>query len=181
VHFKEIGDVISQSKGSFALWLLGNVGGLLIVYLAGFTIWIYHGRWGAFLPGPEIFLIMGTISLAVTGVSYIRLHSDDPTISLSPWLSLTWPFPVMAAYGVLVAMGIKPIIRSNCTAYTIAILIAFFCLTWASLTWAHERGIKDEMRGEPQPPQPPRLESDNLPRFAFDEMTPEEEVKKNDQ
>ena len=49
------------------------------------------------------------------------------------------------------------------------------------LDWAHERGIKDEMRGEPQPPQPPRLESDNLPRFAFDEMTPEEEVKENDQ
>lgn len=177
MRFNEIGHLISQNKGSYTLWLLGNVGGLLIFFLAGFTIWIYHGHWGAFLPGPEIFLITGTISLAVTGVSYIRLHTDDPSVSLSPWLSLTWPFPVMAAYGVLVAMGIKPIIRSNCTAYIIAIVITIFCLTWASLTWAHEHGIREEkMRGEPRPPGFPTLESDNLPKFLFDEMSPEKEV-----
>ncbi len=165
MRWREIWDVLRDNKLGYVLWFFGNVGGLLIAFLASFTIKLYHGTYGGYLPGPDAFLITGTISLAVSGVSYIRLRSDSPSTFLSPALSLTWPFPVMIIYGVLVAMGIKPTIRDEGTVYFIAVVIAIVCLFWASLTWAHEQGIRKEMVTPPEPPKPVDLNPTNLPKL----------------
>jgi hypothetical protein len=169
VHFEQLYSVVRRNIGAYLLWLLGNVGGLAIAYLASVTIWYFHGNLGRCVPGPEVFLITGTISLAIAGVSYLRLRTDEPSTSLSPFISVSWPFPLMAVYGVLIAMGTEPssaeTAPSNLELYILSFIIAFICLLWASLTWAHERGIRQEMEAEPEPPPAPELDSANLPKL----------------
>jgi hypothetical protein len=159
-------EIIRCNKGPYFLWLLGNTGGVIIALLASFTIRIYHGHWGGFFPGPDVFLVAGTIGLAVTGVSYLRLPSEEKTTELSPWLSLSWPFPVMFVYGVLIAMGSRNVTQNEFSTYFIAILIFIFCFLWASLTWAHEQGLRQALREGPKPPGTSTLEASGFPKFS---------------
>ncbi len=65
---------------------MANLGGLIVAYVASGTIWLFHQNFGNYLPGSEAILIAGTISLAVTGSSYLTFPRPS-LIPLSPILS----------------------------------------------------------------------------------------------
>ena len=96
--------VLLGKKRSYVAWLLANIGGIAIAYTASGTIWFVHLKPGDLLPRPEVFLIAGAISLAVSGVSYVSL-SRDRSIYLSSLLSYSWPFLLSVVYGVFITPG----------------------------------------------------------------------------
>lgn len=156
MHWPQLGNVLWRKRGEYLLWLLANLGGVVVPLLASLTIWGVHRNLVLYGSGPEVFLIMGTISLAVAGVSYLSLQVVE-TVRLSRLVSFSWPFLVMVVYGLLIAMGTKTPTISRVQLWGIAVLVAVACWVWASITWLHEQGIRMESEQEPQgPAQPPR-------------------------
>lgn len=158
MRWAELSQVFRANFRAYLGWLAANLGGLFIAYSAAATIWLLHRTYGTHLPTPQTVLISGTISLAVKGVSYLNFPRD-PGTKLSPLLSTSWPFLVMAVYGVLMSMGVKTPVISQGEIWTIAGLIATACWGWASLLWAHEMGMKTAMEGAipPSPVGPPAV------------------------
>jgi len=164
----ELFAVSRKKPGEFIFWLFANLGGLIIAYVACLTNYVFHETFGKYIPGYEVFLITGTISLAVSGASYIRLHSNNPEISLSPFLSISWPFLLMGVYGVLISVGAKYPARSLPIIWVICIALFLGLMLWASLIWLHEQGIKMEMEREPEKPEEPKelvQSADVLPKL----------------
>jgi xanthine/uracil/vitamin C permease (AzgA family) len=144
-----------RKRGDYVLWLLANLGGLVVSSLAWITIWGVHREFAPYVS-PEVLLIMGTISLAVAGVSYLSLQGVQ-TVRLSRLVSLSWPFLVMAVYGLLITMGTKTPTIKGVELWGIAVVVSVSCWVWASITWLHEQGIRIESEQEPQGPAgPPR-------------------------
>lgn len=162
---KELLTIVRKNLGSYALWFFSNIGGLLIAILSCITIKIYHGNFGKYIPGPDVFLVTGTICIFVTGLSYMRLASDIKTTELSPWLSLSWPFPVMIVYGVLISMGIPPLVLNDLMIYIIAFFILIVCIFWSTLLWAHEQQLRKDKSEEPKTPAMSNYDTDNLPKL----------------
>lgn len=164
----ELLGVLRKKPGEFIFWLSANLGGLIIAYIACVTNFIIHGSVSKYIPGYEVFLITGTISLAVSGASYIRLHSNSPELSLSPFLSISWPFPLMGVYGVLISVGAREPARSLFVIWIICILLFLGLMLWSSLIWLHELGIRMEMGKEPEKPEESKIlveAADNLPKL----------------
>jgi hypothetical protein len=155
LRWDQLWDVLRRSPFAYFQWLFANLGGLIVAYSASGTIWLFHNNLGPHVPGPEVYLITGTIPITVTGVSYLSLPRSQ--VSLSPLLTLYWPFILAAVYGVLIAMGVKPPIRSSVIIWLFVGLIFLLCLAWSTVTWLHERGIRMEMEDaeEPTPPEGP--------------------------
>ncbi|MDO8750866.1 MAG: hypothetical protein Q7K03_06955 [Dehalococcoidia bacterium] len=152
MHWKQLLKVLKEKKVEFLIWMLANLGGVAVSFAASSTIWLLYRDFPVFLFGPEVFLVMGTISLAVAGVSYLSIQRGPSWIP-SPLLSLSWPFLAMGVYGFVVAMGVMKPTINGIQLWVIAVLIALLCWLWASLTWLHERGIAtDYAQGEPHRP-----------------------------
>jgi len=167
-RWRKLLEVLSHSRGAYAQWVLANFGGMIVAYAASLTIWVFHRSLGNLLPGPEVYLITATISLALTGVSYLSLPPSGSVTPL-PALSFTWAFLLAAVYGVLIAMGVKTPVIHNDIIWVIVIAIAVACWLWASITWLHERGIRGELEGPPPPPPEPspilRRAAEELPKI----------------
>ncbi len=172
MHIAQLLGVLRRNGWAYFGWLMANLGGLIVAYAAVLTNYLIHREFGNLLPGPEIYLITGTISVAVAGVSYLSLSQSSPT-TLSPVLSVSWAFLLAAAYGVLVALGAKPARISTFQLWSTMVAITAGCLAWSSLTWLHETGIRRDMMEEPRVPAEVHEE---LQRAAADlPRLPEEE------
>jgi amino acid transporter len=163
-------NVLKIKLGDFLLWLLAYLGGMLIMYIACLTIKFFHGYFGPYFPGYEIYLVTGTICLTVTGISYVRLDFGNKGVSLSPILSLSWPFLIIGVYGILTCTGVKESVRPSWLIWVVSILLFLCLMLWSSIIWLHEQGIRIEMENEPEQPQ----ESDHLRNAAdnFPKVTP---------
>jgi len=112
MQFRQLSHVLRREPGAYLGWLLARLGGLLIAYCASLTVYLFHGHLGSYLPGPESYLITGTISLALAGGSYLSLSLGTAT-SFSPILSISWAFLLAFVYGALIAMGVKTRVIGN--------------------------------------------------------------------
>lgn len=167
MQWQKIGEILYKRKADYLFWLMANLGGIIIAYFACLTIWIFHKRLSNYLPSYEVFLITGTISLAVSGVSYIRLRLDKKTTGLSPLLVISWPFLLMLVYGVLISIGLEPPTIGIFYLWVISLAIFLCLMIWSSIIWLHEQGLKCEEQQEPsEPPKPKQLDAsaDNLPK-----------------
>ncbi len=128
-----------------------------------------------------MWLSTGTISLAVTGVSYVSLtRSPRAQVSLSPLLSFSWGLLLALVYGVLIAMGEIPPVIDKSVIRLITILVTTFCLLWSTIIWLHEQGLRGEMEGEgilspPSPPPALKETARDLPRIEVEPEVPEDE------
>jgi len=160
MQWKKLGKVLKNKKAEFVLWLLAHLGGILISYFACLTIWLFHKRLSSYMPGYEVFLITGTIALAVTGVSYLRLKMDKQreTTELSPLLAMSWPFLLMIVYGVLISIGMEKPIIDVFYIWLISILIFLCLIIWSSIIWLNEQGFMiDQGEEGAKPEKDPRL------------------------
>ena len=147
MRFDQLKDVLRKRPGSYFLWSAGNLGGILIAYLASLTLWINQGVVSTYLPGPEAFLITATISLAMAGVSCVSVKSLS-NVSLSPIITGSWPFVVMLIYGQLIALGAKNEIAPSQKSWVIAIALFVLSFIWSSVTWLHEQGVRIDIDQE---------------------------------
>lgn len=129
--------VLQRMPGAYLLWMAANLGGLLVAYAAGLTIFFFHGTLSGFIPGPEVYLITGTIAMAVAGASYMSAETT-PTARLSRTLSLSWPLPVALVYGSLIAMGVKVPVIGDLLLWVFVSVVTAVCLIWASIIWLNE-------------------------------------------
>jgi len=160
--------VLKRRIGAYILWLIANLGGILILYLASFSIWLIHKHFGHYLPGKEVFLATGTISLAISGVSYLIKGQGAPDIKLSPIISITWLIPMIFVYGILINLGVQDPIAPNWVVWIITILLFLLSIAWSSVVWLHEEGIiLDKLVGPEQPQITPGLDkvADELPKI----------------
>ncbi len=167
MQWNKIWEILCKKKTDYLFWLIANLGGIIIAYFACLTIWIFHKRLSNYLPSYEVFLINGTISLAVSGVSYIRLKLDKKTSGLSPLLVISWPFLLMLVYGVLISIGLEPPAIGISRLWIISLVIFISLMFWSSIMWLHEQGIKCEEHQEPpEPPKPKQLDdsANGLPK-----------------
>jgi len=134
LRWDQLWGVLRRRWPAYVRWLLANLGGLITAYVASVTIWVFHNELGYYLPGREAFLITGTISLAVTGISYLSLPVQ-PSGTLSPTLSVCWAFILALVYGVIIAMGVKPSVRETWIIGLFVGLIFVGSLAWSSITW----------------------------------------------
>lgn len=153
-QLRQLGRALRRRPASYVIWLLANLGGLLVAYLATLTIWAFHKRLGSLVPGPEVVLITGALSVAVAGVSYINEYHHNRIVEPSLFFLALWPFLWAAVYGVLISMGVETPARDSATIWVIAVLLCTLCLIWASISWLHEQGLWLEAH-EPAPPPPP--------------------------
>jgi len=156
LQVRQLRTVLRQNVFAYLLWLSANLGGLLIAYAAVFTIWWFHRTAARYLPGPEAFMMFGSISVAIAGVSYLRLpHSQSRLQSIRPSLvlSISWPLLLAIVYGFLIAMGVKEPVMGPCGIWVTAVLIAACCWLWSTVTWLHEQGLRSDVEGQP-PPRP---------------------------
>lgn len=170
MQWKQLGALLSRRKDRYLLWLIANLGGLLLAYLAAATILLFHGRVGPFVPGPDVYLITATVSLAVAGVSYHLSVDQSQGFRLSPLLSLSWPFLLMLVYGFLIAMGVAPPIISNEVIWGVVVVVALGCWLWSSIIWLHEQGLLEDSRNEQPPiagvPEALRQQAEVLPKLG---------------
>jgi hypothetical protein len=152
---EELLETLRNNVGAYVVWLLANLGGLLVAYLACATIWFFQRKNFASAPGPELYLITAIITVATTGVSYL-LFSRSKAGQLSTALKALWAFLVMIIYGVLIAMGYETPAISHASIWLAVSLILLVCLLWSSLTWLHEQAIRGDFeRVELPRPEPP--------------------------
>lgn len=156
MQWGQLGGVLRERLGTYLAWLMANLGGLILAYVASLTVWTFHREWGNYLPPPEAFLISGVISLAVAGVSYLTFPRDK-SVSLSPLLSVSWGPLLMLVYGVLIAMGVKQPVIGTIHIWRIVIVLTISCWFWSSIIWLHEHGLRLEMERPPAPPAGPPL------------------------
>jgi len=156
LQWNELSMVLNKNKGPYFLWSTGNLGGLLVAYLASVQIWINQSAKSALLPGPEAYLITGTISLAMAGVSCLSFKRRG-NVTLSPFISFSWAFPLMLIYGQLVILGMPNNATEAWKSWSIAIAALVISFAWASLTWLHEQGLRMDMDQEVKiPDEPPK-------------------------
>jgi hypothetical protein len=146
---RDLVGVLAKKRIEYFIWLLANLGGLLVAYSATLTIWVFHLRAGSLVPGPEVFLITSALSVAVAGVSYLNVFHENRSLLPSPLFLLGWPFLVTAVYGVLISMGVEKPLISDTRVWLITVALFGLCLVWASVTWLHQQGL---LRDQEEPP-----------------------------
>ena len=169
MRFADLWRVLRVKRGRFLIWLLANLGGLVVAYFATFTIWLVHQDFVNFVPGPEVILIAGTISVAVAGASHSIIRPPT-SVALSPAITVSWSFLVAVVYGFLIAFGVKDPAIDDAYLWLIAVVIAVLCWSWSSVIWLHEQGIQMEAEQEPEipvgPPTALQSAAEDLPRLA---------------
>jgi amino acid transporter len=146
----DICNAYKSNSFGFYLWLAANVGGLLILYFAIFTIKVIVQPNSNFYPGPHEYLIVAAISVAVSGVSYTSLYKEINT-SLNPLFIYMWGIILALIYGVLITFGVRPAPYENGLTWVIAILIFIIGLFWSSITWLHEKYIRMDLNNTTSP------------------------------
>jgi len=142
MNLKALFGVLKSNVGKYVLWLGSIMGGLILSFLAAFTIWLFHRHSGNMLPKSEAYLLTGVISLMITGLSYINNKKKNETYMLSPTLSIIWGFFLLLVYGALITIGAtKPAIGEK-SILLIAVILFICCMLWSSIIWAHERGFE---------------------------------------
>ncbi len=150
MKWNQLFDVLKKRPGEYLFWLFANLGGIIITYLSFFTVWTFHDSFKiASLPNFDIYLITGTISLAISGSSYLRLHVRETDITLSPLLTTTWPILLMFTYGVFICNIVKPSTRPKELIWIICIVLFICLMLWASIIWLHEQGLKMDKEAIP--------------------------------
>jgi hypothetical protein len=172
MQWRQLEGVLRKQTGAFIIWLMANLGGLIIAYVASGSIYIFHQEWGTYRPNPEAFLISGAISLTVAGSSYLSL--EERSLSLSPLLSISWAILLALVYGVLISMGVKPPKISSCSIWWIVVVLTSCCWVWSSILWLHESGIRSELEAMPAKPAGPPIglqaAADRLPKLEGGSM-----------
>ncbi len=49
-QLRQLGRALRKRPANYVIWLLANLGGLLVAYLATVTIWAFHKRLGSLVP-----------------------------------------------------------------------------------------------------------------------------------
>jgi len=176
MSWKQLGEIFRERRWQYFLWGLANLGGILVAYLACFTIWFTHDEVSKYLPGPESFLITGTISLAIAGVSYLTIPVSSA--QLNRFLSVVWPFPLALIFGFLVATGMKTATLGTSTIWISSLVLFAMCFAWSSVTWLHEQGVRRDLDGKTQAPpeqsQALQRVAEGLPKLSGTQSLTEE-------
>ncbi len=154
MNYSELSTVLNQSRTKFILWFMANLGGLIISYLASSIIFILHHHSGDLLPGKEAYLITGTVSLCISGVSYFKAREKHGETQLSTWFSILWPVFIMLVFGFLIAIGVKKPAAGDTEVFLLALILSMLCLFWSSIIWLHEQGMEIDSQKVPEKPQP---------------------------
>jgi hypothetical protein len=162
MKLRDLFDILKIRKVEFILWLLANLGAILISSLAAFTIFILHNRTGGLLPTREAFLATGTISLCIAGVSYHKSKTMNESYKLNDFFSIAGPFFLLIVYGFLIALSVAPPVISNFWIMIISIILFLFCIIWSSIIWLQIQGMERDNINIPSKPEP----DDNLKKTA---------------
>jgi hypothetical protein len=158
MDYNELWRVFKDNYRKYLIWLLANLGGLLIPYLVVTMTWLLFREIGESLPRNDMFWITATIVLATTMVSYQETKKDVPTQNLSLALYLIWVLLLMMVFGFFVAIGLKKPTIEDWQFWVITVLFLAFSLVWASIVWLHEQGlIEDREKMPSKPPSDPQL------------------------
>lgn len=149
----ELKMVFRENLGTYIGWLVANLGGLLVGYVAVLIVFIFHRELSPVAPGPEEFLITGAISIAISGASYLELRHVAPTRLVAPLL-VSWPLLLAVVIGVLVTMGTKEPKLTGFWLWGAVSFILLLCLSLASIIWLHDRGIRLDHDLVPTPKEP---------------------------
>lgn len=145
-------NILKRNKSDYFFWLLGYLGGIIITLLSYLTIWIIHSHWGIFRIECEVFLMTGTVILAVTGLSHLRFQKQsNGSIKLHFLIAYSWPILLMVVYGLLISIGFAKSPRNGAILYIICIGVCVVLFIWSSIIWLHEQGLRKEQEEEPQP------------------------------
>lgn len=157
MEIKRLVTILKSKPLDFTLWILANIGGILISGLASLSVWIIHDDWGSYPISPDVMLITGTISLSIAGVSYISL-STDKSVRPSRALSISWPFLLMLVFGLLVSINLaQSKDNKELIIWSTSGVLTILCLGWSSVLWLHEQGLRKDAQKEPKAPKgPPR-------------------------
>jgi hypothetical protein len=159
MKWSDFGNVLKNraARNAYILWLLANLGGLIISTFAFVTVWFFHRTGYELLPNINVFLVTAAIALAVSGVSYIKLTLDNRTYMLSPALVFSWPFLLLVVYGIFVVIGVKAPIATSLAVWIVTIAIFLVIMAWSSIMYLNEQGLRIETE---QPPQKPPTSAD---------------------
>ncbi len=140
MQWADMWEILRDRRADYALWLFSQLGGIVVGALASLTIFAFHLKRSDFPPEPQVLLVTGTISVAVTGVNYFteRRNPED----LNPWLYLAWAALVMLVYGVIVVAGVKTPEIPYAWCWVIALILMLACLLWSSIMWLHREGLR---------------------------------------
>ena len=171
MQWPELLETLKNNFGRYVIWLLANLGGLLIAYLAAVIVSALYNEFQNLMPGKDVYLITGAILLTATMASYQKTKAG---ITSNLWIGLyiIWPFLLMLVFGFLLAIGIK---QPNIEPYQLwiyVIVIFVLAIIWSSIVWLHEQGIYDDMMKTPdKPPTDPNLvgATVDLPKLVEDE------------
>jgi hypothetical protein len=171
MQHSELITTFRNNFGKYTIWLLANLGGLLIPYLAAGMIWLLYQEFGKFLPGTDVFLIIGTVLLTSTMASYQKTKAND---SANLWIGLylVWPFLLMIVFGFFIAIGIKVPTMEEYILWILIISFLVLSVIWSSIVWLHEQGLLDDRFKPPsKPPTDPRLSKAtiSLPKIRKEE------------
>lgn len=153
MKLKDLYDILRIRKVDFLLWLLANLGALLISCLAAFTIFILHNRTGGLLPTREAFLATGTISLCIAGVSYHKSKAMNESYKLNDFFRIAGPFFLLLVYGFLIALSVAPPVVSNTWIMIISIILFLLCIIWSSIIWLQIQGMERDNISVPPLPE----------------------------
>lgn len=152
MSFKDLYKAYKNRKGEYWLWLIANLGALLISFLGAITIFILHNRTGELLPTKEAFLSTGTISLCIAGASYRKSRLSNEGYRLNDFFGIAGPLFLLLVYGFLIAINVTTPIISNTWMMIISLILFFCCILWSSVIWLQVQGIeKDKTEIPPQP------------------------------
>jgi len=168
----DLWDTYKRRRLRHFLWLLANLGGLIVAYVATLTIWTFFREVSSLLPGPEVFLVTGAISLAIAGATYLSVFAEDSSQEPHALVMVTWVVFFALIYGVLIVMGIKkPIAITKASQWSICIFLFAVCLGWATITWLHQEALilsKESMPPSPTaPPASLQQAAQELPRVVL--------------
>ncbi len=162
MRFREIFGFLWAQKGQYLLWLSANLGGLILAYAAGACIWLFRCTYGSILPGYELFLITGTISLTISGATYIKSKSEMEVGTLSPLLLISWSSLLMLTFGFLILIGLKEFQRTELFIWVLCTILFVLMITWSTIMWVFETDLRN--RNVPdEPALPEDLDVNNLP------------------
>jgi hypothetical protein len=154
VKWSDFGSVLKNraARNAFILWLIANLGGLIVSTFAFVTVWFFHRTGFELLPNINVFLATAAIALAVSGVSYIRLTLDNRAYMLSPALVFSWPFLLLVVYGIFVVIGVKAPVVGNQVVWAVTLAVFIVIMVWSSIMYLNEQGLRLETDAAPRQP-----------------------------
>jgi hypothetical protein len=161
-------DVLRKNTFEFIIWLLANIGGLVIAYAAILTIYIFSNLRSNYYPGPDDYLLIATVSVTISGVTYSKNFIDKTGFSLNRVFLLGWPILLALVYGVLIVFGMKPPPYENWVTRIGAGVIFILCMAWSSIVWLSGKANEppsDTTMGPTNPPPDMVAATNELPKM----------------